>query len=142
MIGSGVIANEDLLTVRVPATTLLALGLEVPASTDPVISAISVNVLTQVDADDAINRLSTVLTTINQARAQLGAQQARLEFVGRSLGAVQENNEGARSALVDVDVPAEISRLTNDQAMLEVGVSMLGQANRLPELLLQMLRQG
>lgn len=129
-IGTGIVAGQDLLTVNVAAVRVDALGLT------------SVNVLDQFSADNAITVMSTVLTTINQVRAQLGAQQARLEFVGRNIATVTENNEGARSALIDVDVPAEITNLTNDQAMLEVGVSMLSQANRMPQLLLDLLRQA
>ncbi|MCP5405132.1 MAG: hypothetical protein H6922_02785 [Pseudomonadaceae bacterium] len=129
-VGSGIVAGQDLITVNVAAVTVAALGLDTTVITD------------QFSADGAITQMTSVLTQINQVRAQLGAQQARLEYVGRNIATVNENNEGARSALIDVDVPAAITELTNDQAMMEVGVSMLGQANRLPQILLDLLRQG
>ena len=129
MIGSGVTAGQDLLTVTIPPVTVSGLGLT------------TIDVTTVGNANTAIDKLADVLTLINQTRAQVGAQQSRLEFVSRNLGVVTENNTQARSALIDVDVPSEITSLTNDQAMLQVGVSMLGQANRIPQMLLDLLRQ-
>jgi flagellin len=129
MIGSGVVPGQDLLTVTIPAVTSSALGL---TTTD---------VTSTANANLAIDQLNGVLTLINQTRSQIGAQQSRLEFVGQNLSLVTENNTSAQSALIDVDVPTEITSLTNDQAMLQVGVSMLSQANRLPQILLDLLRQ-
>lgn len=128
MVGSGVIVGQDLIEVRVPAVTVSALGLTTS------------EVTTQSNANAAITTLDSVLTLINQSRAQLGAQQARMEFVARNLTVITENNTSARSALMDADVPTEITNLTNDQAMLEVGISMLSQSNRLPQILLELLR--
>lgn len=129
-VGTGIVSGQDLITVNVAAVTIAALGLTTTA------------VDTETNANTAIDTMEQVLTSINQVRAQLGAQQARLEFVARNIATVSENNEGARSALIDVDVPAAITELTNDQAMLEVGVSMLSQANRMPQVLLELLRQA
>lgn len=128
MVGTSVIVGQDLIEVDVPATGVAPLGLTDSTITD------------QASADVAIDLLGTVLNTINQARAQLGAQQARMEFVARNLAVITENNTAARSSLLDADVPEEITNLTNDQAMLEVGISMLSQSNRLPQILLELLR--
>lgn len=130
MIGSGVLPGEDIIDVVVPSITINGLSL---TTTD---------VLTKAGADSAITTLDNVLTTVNQTRANIGAQQARLEFVGRNLASAEENNETARSALIDVDVPKSVSDLAEDQAMLQVGVSMLSQANKLPQIVLQLLQNA
>jgi flagellin len=127
-VGTGVIQGQDLLVVDIPAVTTEALGIDV------------LEVNTQFAADATITALTMALDRVTAARSLVGAQQARLEQVAGSIAVRTENNELARSALLDVDVADEITELTSNQAMLEVGVSMLSQTNRLPQILLQMLR--
>jgi flagellin len=128
MVGTGVVPGQDLVNVDIPAVTPAALGLDV------------LIVTTQVAADNAISVLGTALQTMAATRALVGAQQARVEQIAGGIEVRQENNELAKSALLDVDVAQEITTLTNNQAMMEVGVSMLSQSNQLPQILLQMLR--
>lgn len=129
-IGVGLESGLDILNVDIPATTLSALGLATSTVT------------TQTAADNAITAVQNALTTLNQARATVGAQQLRLEKVYANVNVVTENNERARSDLLDVDVAREISDFANNQAMLEAGVAMLGRANKIPELLIQLLRNA
>jgi flagellin len=51
-----------------------------------------------------------------------------------------ENAESARSALLDLDVAQEISTFTSKQILLQAGVSMLAQANQLPQSLLRLFQ--
>lgn len=127
-VGTGVAAGIDTLGVEIPAMTLTALGLE------------NATINTQINADDAINLLGASLAVLNQGRANVGAQQMRLEAVFRSLGVVSENNEMAKSSLIDVDVASEITEITTNQAMMEASIAMLGRANQLPDILLELLR--
>ncbi|TKW60702.1 MAG: hypothetical protein DI628_07335 [Blastochloris viridis] len=127
-VGTGVAAGIDTIGVEIPAMTLTALGLE------------DLTINTQINADDAINKLADSLAVLNQGRANVGAQQLRMEAVSRSLGVVSENNEMAKSSLIDVDVAAEITDITTNQAMMEASIAMLGRANQLPEILLELLR--
>ncbi len=127
-VGTGVAAGIDTIGVEIPAMTLVALGLD------------DVTITTQINADDAINRLTAALAVLNQGRANVGAQQLRMEAVSRSLGVVSENNEMAKSSLIDVDVAAEITAITTNQAMMEASIAMLGRANQLPDILLELLR--
>lgn len=130
MVGSGVVAGKDLVDIDIPAATAEALGL-----TD-------LDVTTTMKASDALVKVKDALTEMSSTRATIGAQQSRMESVARNLSVIYENNEVARSALLDADVSEEITSLTNDEAMMQVGISMLTQANRIPQMLLQMLRDG
>ena len=51
-----------------------------------------------------------------------------------------ENTEAARSALLDLDVASEMSNFTSKQILVQAGVSMLAQANQLPQNLLQLFQ--
>ncbi|RYG62279.1 MAG: hypothetical protein EON60_00430 [Alphaproteobacteria bacterium] len=127
-VGTGVLAGEDTLGVDVPAMTVQALGLE------------GLDILTQIDANGAISALTSAMTVLNQGRALIGAQQLRLEAVGRNLGVISDNNEAARSAMMDVDVGVEISTLTANQTLMQASIAMLSRANQMPDMLLELLR--
>ena len=127
-VGTGVAAGIDTIGVEIPAMTLTALGLD------------DLTITTLINADDAINKLANSLAVLNQGRANVGAQQLRMEAVFRSLGVVSENNEMAKSSLMDVDVAAEITDITTNQAMMEASIAMLSRANQLPNILLELLR--
>lgn len=129
-VGTGVLSGEDTINVDVPATTLAALGLT------------NLTIATQADADTAIDAMKAALATLNQGRSNVGAQQTRLDAVGRNLGVISENNEAARSSLMDVDVSAEITDITTNQAMMQASIAMLSRANQQPDILLRLLESN
>ena len=97
-------------------------------------------ITTQGGADTAIGAVNTAINTLSSIRADVGAAQSRLEFASNNLAVSIENSEAARSALLDVDVAEEITNFTTKQVLLQAGVSMLAQANQLPQNLLQLLQ--
>lgn len=127
-VGTGVAAGVDTIGVDIPAMTLQALNIDGLAIT------------TQANANAAIDALENALVVLNQGRATVGAQQLRMEAVGRNLGVIAENNEAAKSSLIDVDVATEITDITTNQAMMQASIAMLGRANQLPDILLELLR--
>lgn len=127
-IGTGVINGQDILKVSLPATNLASLALTLTSAD------------TEANANAAISALKAAITTVSAARATVGAQQSRLSQVTDSIDVFKENNESARSALTDVDVPSAISELSNNQAMLQAGIAMLAQSNKIPDMLLSLLR--
>jgi flagellin len=127
-VGSGIVVGQDLIDVTIPALNLTALGL-----TDS-------NVGTKTDANTAIDTLKAAMAVLNTARSEVGAQQSRMEQISSNLAIVQENNESARSALMDVDVSEEITNLTNSQVLMQASIAMLKQANSMPSMLLDLLK--
>lgn len=129
-VGTGVVAGQDSIEVTIPSVTADGLGLT------------NLDVMSQPAADMAIEQLQRALDTLNSARAQVGAQQSRLEAVGNNLGVVVENNTQAQSALLDTDASKELTNLATNQAMLQLSIGMLSKVNQLPDMLLQLLRNG
>lgn len=127
-VGTGVVTGQDTISVDVPAMTLEALELT------------ALSVTSQFNANEAIDKLKEALTVLNQGRAAVGAQQIRLEAVARNLGVISDNNESARSSLIDVDVSFEITEITNNQAMMQASIAMLSRANQVPDILLGLLK--
>lgn len=95
---------------------------------------------TQADAQAAIESVNAAIDTLQEARANVGTYQNRLDFAGQNLATTQENNESARSTLMDLDVAAEMTQFTSKQILVQSGVAMLAQANQMPQNLLRLLQ--
>ena len=95
---------------------------------------------TAANALSATTSLNTALDNMAMNRANIGAQQNRLDFAATNIASTIENQEAARSNLMDLDVAAEMSYFTSRQILQQAGVSMLAQANQMPQNLLRLFR--
>ena len=77
---------------------------------------------------------------VSTARANLGAFSNRLDFTSRSLDISSENLSDAESRVRNTDMAREMMRFTMSNVLQQAAVSMLAQANQLPNNLLQLLR--
>jgi len=91
-------------------------------------------------ANAAITSIDNALTTVNSSRAQLGAIQNRFDSVVSSIQTTSENLSASRSRIRDADFAAETAALTRAQILQQAGVSILGQANSLPQNALSLLQ--
>lgn len=91
-------------------------------------------------ATDALRTVDSALTLINGERAKFGALQARFESTISNLTATSENLSASRSRIRDADFAQETADLTRAQILQQAGVSMLAQANALPQNVLALLR--
>ncbi|MBN1943719.1 MAG: hypothetical protein JW849_10545 [Phycisphaerae bacterium] len=73
-------------------------------------------------------------------RAELGYKMNRLEVAAAVLAVQAENLAAAESRISDVDVATEMSQMTRSQVLAQAGVSMLAQANTMPQMALELLR--
>jgi len=83
--------------------------------------------------DDAINDISTM-------RGNMGAAMNRLSITTANLATAVENLSAANSRIRDVDVAEETASLTRNQILTQAGVSILSQANQVPQVALSLLR--
>ena len=98
------------------------------------------DVLTAAAAETLVGAVDTALTTVNNARADLGASQNRLETTVEDLKNNVENLSGARSRIQDADFAEETANLAKNQILQQAGMAMLAQANQLPQNVLSLLR--
>ncbi len=92
------------------------------------------------NAELTMNHLDAALDKVNNIRSDVGTAQNRVAFAASNLAISVENTEAARSNLLDLDVAKEISYLTSQQILMQAGVSMLAQANQMPQNLLTLLQ--
>jgi flagellin len=128
-VGTGTNASEDEISVTVNSVTASGLGLSSTA-----------NVNTKNAADSALEEINSAIDQLQTNRATVGASQNRLEFAAANIATATENTEAARSSLLDLDVASEMSNFTSKQILVQAGVSMLAQANQLPQNLLQLFQ--
>lgn len=98
-----------------------------------------IGITTVGDSNIAILAVKQGLETINSEKAKLGAKLNRLESTIRNLDNVRENISAAKSRTMDADFAVETANLTKAQIMQQAGISMLAQANTLPQQVLSLL---
>ena len=64
----------------------------------------------------------------------------RLTTTVEVLGIQAENLQAAESRISDVDAATEMAAMTRNQVLAQAGVSMLAQANVMPQMALTLLR--
>jgi len=122
------------------ATTNLASSASISAFNANLSATGTVNVSTQAASSGALAALDTSINTVSSTRATFGAIQNRFEAVISNLTNTSENLSAARSRIVDADFAAETANLTRAQIIQQAGVSVLSQANSIPQLALSLLQ--
>ncbi len=100
----------------------------------------TVDISSVAGANSAISLMDGALDQVNSLRSELGAIQNRFESTISSLVGTSENLSAARSRIQDTDYAAETAALTRAQILQQAGVSILSQANSLPQLVLSLLQ--
>ena len=93
-------------------------------------------------ASGALAALSTIdnaMTEISTQRAKYGAAMNRLGVVTSSIQTMRLNITAANSRIRDVDVAEETSLLARNQVLSQAGVSVLSQANQIPNMAMNLL---
>ena len=121
-------ANDRIQFTAVDATTS-ASGLNVTG----------LSLAGKASAQTALATIDTALGKVSDARAKLGAAGNRLESSIRNIQAFSESLSAANSRIKDVDVAEETSRMARANILSQAGVSVLAQANQLPQLALKLL---
>jgi flagellin len=98
-----------------------------------------VDITTQEKANHAISVIDKAIATVDQIRSGLGAYQNRFVATISNLSNVAENISASKSRILDADFAMETSELTKAQILQEAGLSMLAQANQLPQAALKLL---
>jgi len=100
----------------------------------------TINVTTSAGASAALGSLDSSITTITNTRSTFGAVQNRFEAVISNLQSFNESLTSARSRIEDADFAAETANLTRTQILQQAGISILAQANTLPQAALSLLQ--
>lgn len=87
-----------------------------------------------------LNILDRALSDVTTRRSNLGAYQNRLESALDNLTTMNINIEAADSRIRDLDIAKETSNMTKFQILQQASVSVLSQANSIPQVALKLLQ--
>ena len=91
-------------------------------------------------ADGLLDKVSKALDKVSEFRADLGAVQNRFSSIIANLNTNIINTTEARSRILDADFSVEVSAMSRANILQQAGVSVLGQANQVPQNVLSLLR--
>ncbi len=118
----------QVLPVSIPEMSLTKMHLE------------DMDLSTQKNARQAIDKLTYAMEYVNDARSKLGAYQNRLENTITYIDSSNESLTSSYSRIRDTDMAEEMTEYTNLQVLTQAGMSMLAQANEFPQQALQLLQ--
>jgi flagellin len=90
-------------------------------------------------ARDSLDVIDAAMNKISAARADLGANQNKLQMTISNLAIQRENLSAANSRIRDTDYASETARLVSGNILQQAGVSVLSQANTAPQAALRLL---
>jgi flagellin len=105
-------------------------------------SSLSINNLSVTASSGALSALDAInnsLSIVTQSRGKVGAVQNRLVRSVSNLSISVENLQAAESSIRDADIAEEVALLTRNQILVQASTAMVGQANLIPQSILQLL---
>lgn len=131
---------EDYYYIKLGSATASSLGVGNQAfENDGKTLRAGATVSTQQAAQEAIVGLNNAITSKDKIRADIGALQNRFENTITNLTTQSENLQTAESRISDVDVSTEMTNFVRNQILTQSAVSMLSQANSMPQLALSLI---
>jgi flagellin len=110
-----------------------------PAASAGGLGVAGLSMTSKASALSALASIDSALETISSNRATLGAAGNRLQSAIANIQSFSESLSAANSRIKDVDVAEETSRMSRSQILLQAGVSVLAQANQMPQMALKLL---
>jgi flagellin len=114
--------------------------LDLKAITVSALSIDSLSVTSSSGALDALEAINTAIGSVTAIRGQVGSVQNRLVRTISNLNISVENLQAAESQIRDADIAEEVALLTRNQIMVQASTAMVGQANLIPQSVLQLLQ--
>jgi flagellin len=97
--------------------------------------------ITGTDITTALSSIDSAIESVSASRGTIGSfMRNTVESNVRSLAVTKENLAATESAIRDVDVAEEMTAYTKLQILQQSGLSMLAQANSMPQSVLALLR--
>ena len=84
--------------------------------------------------------IDNALQTVNNVQAALGAAQNRFTAIATAQQAESTDLSSAQSQITDANFAQETANMSKNQVLQQAGISVLAQANSLPQQVLKLLQ--
>lgn len=128
------------LTIQIGANEYQTMDVRIDEISAYTLYLDSVDIAIENGADRAMGTLDEAIAKVSAARSRIGAFQNRLEYAEKSLSSSVENITAAYSGLLDTDMAEEMTEYTQQNILNQAAISVLSQANELPQQILSMLQ--
>jgi len=99
----------------------------------------NLSVTASAEALTSLDKINEAIGSITASRGKVGAVQNRLTRSIANLSVSVENLTAAESSIRDADIAEEVAELTRNQILVQTATAMVGQANLIPQSVLQLL---
>lgn len=128
------------LTIQIGANEHQDMDLRLSEVSSASLYVDTVDVSVEKGADRAMITLDEAITDLSAIRSRIGAFQNRLEYASNNLAATGENMTAAYSGIMDTDMATEMTEYTQQNILSQAAISVLSQANELPQQVLSLLQ--
>ena len=137
-------ANHILIQVGINSNSDSRINLNtqinLTAVTASSLSIADLSLTTAAGALSSLDQIDSSISVVTQGRGKVGAVQNRLMRTISNLSITIENLQAAESAIRDADIAEEVALLTRNQILVQAATAMVGQANLIPQSVLQLLQ--
>jgi flagellin len=135
--------NQILIQIGIDSTSNSRINLNTEVNLQAITaSSLSLDVLSVTTAGAALTALDSInsaIAIVTAGRGAVGAVQNRLVRSISNQSVAVENLQAAESAIRDADIAEEVATLTRNQILVQTATAMVGQANLIPQSVLQLL---
>ncbi len=128
------------MVFQVGANEKETISISIPEVSTRTLYIDEVDVTTINGTDRSLLALDNALAKVTAIRSEIGATQNRLDYATDNLDEVTGDMTSALSRIEDVDMATEMSTYTQMNVLVQAATSVLGQANDIPEQVLQLLQ--
>ena len=134
----GSLANDPLV-IQAGANEGQTVEIAIGAVNAESLGVSNVDVQERESASNSLGSIDNAINDLSMERARLGAMQNRLEFRRDNLNIQAENAAAAESRIRDADMAQMMTAATRDNILARASMSMLAQANAVPQRVLSLL---
>ena len=136
-IGANNVFSNDYYYINLAGATANNLGLNASSKNA---NGIDTNLLDTASAQATIDQIDAAITSKDTSRAYIGAMVERLQNTILEIQISKENAQSSESMIRDADIASEMSEFTRAQILFQSGISMLTQANAVPQSVAQLIQ--
>lgn len=135
------VTDVGAMTIQIGANQYQNMDVNIPEVSSESLYLDTVNVAVNGGADKAISTMDAAIAKLSAIRSGIGACTNRLEYASSSLAETQEDMTTAYSGLMDTDMASEMTEYTQQNILEQAAVSVLSQANDIPQQVLSLLQK-
>jgi flagellin-like hook-associated protein FlgL len=132
--------NQDSLEIQIGSNNKQSKTLNMINTTNEKLGLLGVSLETIENSKNAINTLTNAIELLMDKKVGMGTQERIFENIVDSISTLQVNSISSRSRIEGVDFALETAKLTSKKILHKAGISMVSQANSIPQRVLTLLK--